>query len=72
MKVRYDKEAVVPYIEFKDTIVTTKGLDRDIGIDYDAGGEIAGIEALSASKRLSVKETPRRITPEDLIANDTF
>jgi uncharacterized protein YuzE len=68
MKVKYDKEADVLYIEFKDTTVTTKRLDQDIAVDYDADGEIAGIEVLSASKRILSKETPPRITLENIVA----
>jgi len=68
MKVKYDKEADVLYIEFKDTTVTTKRLDQDIAIDYDAKGEIVGIEILSASKRLLSKEMPPRVTLENVIA----
>lgn len=68
MKVKYDKEADVLYIEFKDTSVTTKRLDQDIAIDYDAEGEIAGIEVLSASKRLTSKEIPPRIILENVVA----
>ena len=52
MKIRYDKEGDVLYIEFKDTTVTSKRLDQDIAVDYDSSGLIAGIEVLSASKRL--------------------
>lgn len=68
MKVKYDEKADVLYIEFKDTTVTTKRLDQDIAIDYDAKGEIAGIEVLSASKRFKPKEKPPRITLENVIA----
>lgn len=67
MKVRYDKEADVLYIEIKDTTVTTKRLDQDIAVDYDASGEIAGIEVLSASKRLATKEELPRIALENVI-----
>ena len=52
MKIRYEKEGDVLYIEFKNTTVTTKRLDHDIAIDYDSNGTIAGIEVLSASNRL--------------------
>lgn len=52
MKIRYDDKGDVLYIEFKDTTVTTKRLDQDIAVDYGPDGSIAGIEVLSASKRL--------------------
>ena len=54
MKIRYDEEGDVLYIEFKDTTVTTKRLDQDIAVDYDSNGVIAGIEVLSAGKRLFI------------------
>jgi len=69
MKVRYDQEADVLYIEFKDTTVTTKRLDQDIAVDYDADGEIAGIEVLSASKHLKPKEMPPRIILENVVVD---
>ena len=56
MKVRYDPEADALYIEIKDTTVSTKRLDQDIAIDYDAEGQIAGIEILSAKDRVFGKE----------------
>jgi len=68
MKVRYDQEADVLYIEFKDTTVVTKRLDQDIAVDYDVDGEIAGIEVLSASNRLTPKEVPPRIILENIVA----
>ena len=49
MKIRYDEQGDVLYIEFKDCTVTTRRIDEDIAIDYDAEGHIAGIEVLSAS-----------------------
>ena len=52
MKVRYDPEADALYIEFKATTVTTKRLDQNIALDYDAEGQIAGIEILSARERV--------------------
>jgi len=67
MKIRYDKEADVLYIEFRDTTVTTRRLDDDIAIDYDEKGDIAGIEVLSASRRLMSQETPPRVILENLL-----
>lgn len=66
IKIKYDEEADVIYIEFKDAAVTTKRLDQDIAIDYDANGEIAGIEVLSASKRLTGKEKRPEIFLENI------
>jgi len=56
MKIRYDAQGDVLYIEFKNCSVTTKRIDEDIAIDYDADGHVAGIELLSAKERfLSTK-----------------
>ncbi len=52
MKVKYDSEADALYIELQATTVTTKRLDQDIAVDYDAEGHIAGIEILSARDRV--------------------
>ena len=51
MKIRYDATGDVLYIEFRDCTVTTKRIDEDVAIDYDADGHVAGIEILSASQR---------------------
>ena len=60
MKIIYDKITDTLYIEFKDTMVTTKRLDEDVALDYDAEGKLAGIEVLGASERLHFdKKTPR-------------
>jgi uncharacterized protein YuzE len=50
MKIKYDALGDVLYMEFKNCTVTTKRLDEDIAIDYDADGHVAGIEILSASE----------------------
>jgi len=66
MKIRYDKEGDVLYVEFTDASVTTKRLDQDIAVDYDAHGVIAGIEVLSASKRLFPSHRPPSVLLENL------
>jgi uncharacterized protein YuzE len=68
MKIRYDKEGDVLYVEFKDTSVTTKRLDQDIAVDYDAEGVIAGIEVLAASKRLFPRHRPPSVVLENIQA----
>ena len=68
MKVRYDPEADALYIELKATTVTTKRLDQDIAIDYDAEGRIAGIEILSAKERVFGETGQRRVLLENLQA----
>lgn len=68
MKVTYDLEADALYIEIKATTVTTKRLDQDIGIDYDAEGHIAGIEILSAKERVFGKDSRRLVRLENVEA----
>ena len=68
MKVKYDSEADALYIEIKDTTVTTKRLDQDISIDYDAEGRIAGIEILSAGERVFGGDKKRGVLLENLHA----
>jgi len=52
IRMRYDPETDALYVEFKHTTVTTKRLDQEVAIDYDAQGRIADIEILSARERL--------------------
>ena len=68
MKVKYDSEADALYIELEATTVTTKRLDQDIAVDYDAEGHIAGIEILSAKKRVFGGSEQRRVLLENLLA----
>jgi uncharacterized protein YuzE len=66
MKVKYDARADALYIELKATTVTTKRLDEDIAIDYDAEGHIAGIEILSASEWVFGGRKQRKVQLENL------
>jgi len=68
MKVRYDAEADALYIELKATTVTTKRLDQDIAVDYDAEGCIAGIEILSAQERVFGGTAQRQVRLENIRA----
>ena len=68
MKVSYDPEADALYIEIKATTATTKRLDQDIAIDYDADGRIAGIEILSAKERVFGKDDRRLVRLENVEA----
>ena len=68
MKVSYDPEADALYIEIKVTTATTKRLDQDIAIDYDADGRIAGIEILSAKERVFGKDDRRLVRLENVEA----
>ena len=60
MKITYDREVDALYICFKETTVTTKHLDDDIALDYDAANRLAGIEILNAAQRLDNPVTLRQ------------
>ena len=51
MRVTYDPEVDVLYIQFLDTKVTTGHVREGIAADYDADGRLAGIEILDTLKR---------------------
>ncbi len=57
MKITYDPEGDVLYIELRDA-VTTDSLDVEDGVtaELDADGHITGLEILDASKRLTPDE----------------
>ena len=62
MKLAYDKEADAVYITLKGHgIDHTERIGPDIAIDYGPDREIHGIEILSASKHLNLKEEPEVI-----------
>lgn len=61
MMIRYDAEVDALSIAFRDATVTTKHLAEGIAADYDAEGNLAGIEVLDAVKRFGGADTLRRI-----------
>jgi len=52
MRITYDPKVDALYIRFHETTVTTKHLGEGLAADYDAQGQLAGIEILGALKRL--------------------
>jgi len=56
MKVTYDKETDVLYIQFKTEQVTESDEDKsgEMIVDYAENGSIIGIEVLNASEKLSL------------------
>lgn len=53
MKVKYDREADVLYIQLSDApIIDSDEKRKGIVLDYDDEGRIVGIEILNASKNL--------------------
>ncbi|MBW4644122.1 MAG: DUF2283 domain-containing protein [Goleter apudmare HA4340-LM2] len=57
MKISYDAEVDALSITFCETTVTTQHLAEGIAADYDAEGQLAGIEILDAVKRFGGQET---------------
>lgn len=53
MKLTYDKETDIVYIKLSDRVVAESDEDKPgIIIDYDADGNVVGMEILDASKRM--------------------
>lgn len=53
MKVKYDKQADVLYIQLNDAAIAESDEERKgIILDYASDGKIVGIEILNASKNL--------------------
>ncbi len=53
MKLRYDPEVDVLSIVLSDSVVEESDADKPgVVLDYDAGGNVVGIEILDASKRM--------------------
>ena len=66
MRITYDPQVDALYIRFKETTVTTKHLTDGISADYDAQGQLAGIEILDALKRLGDKTALRKVILEEI------
>ena len=56
MNISYDPEVDALSIEFRPATVTTKELGEGIAVDYDAQGNLAGIEVLDACARFGGRE----------------
>jgi uncharacterized protein YuzE len=66
MKITYDPEVDVLYIQFLEATVTTEHLAEGIAADYDADGKLAGIEIVDALKRFGGPQTLRQVVLEDV------
>ena len=66
MKITYDAEVDVLYIQFVDATVTTKHLADGLAADYDASGRLAGIEILDALQRFRDPRVLRQVILEDV------
>ena len=65
MKITYDGDVDTLYIRFVETTVTTKHVAEGLAADYDANGNLAGIEVLDATKSLG-PDSLRQITLENI------
>lgn len=53
MKIKYDKETDILYIQFSDAPIAESDEEKQgLILDYDAQANIVGIELLEASKKL--------------------
>jgi YD repeat-containing protein len=66
MKITYDAEVDVLYIQFVDANVTTEHLADGIAADYDESGRLAGIEILDALQRFRDPRVLRQVILEDI------
>lgn len=66
MKIRYDAEVDALSIIFRETTVTTQELAEGITGEYDARGELVGLEILDAARRLGDTSALGEVTLEGL------
>jgi uncharacterized protein YuzE len=66
MRIRYDPEVDALSIIFRETTVTTAPLAEGIAAEYDADGQLVGLEILDAIKRFGGRETLRQVVLEGL------
>ena len=66
MRITYDPEVDALYIRFQEATVTTKHLEEGIALDYDADGNLAGIEILDALKKLGNLDALKKVTLENI------
>ena len=66
MKISYDAEVDALSIVFKETTVTTEHLAEGIAADFDANGNLAGLEILDASKRLGGHTSLQQVVTEGI------
>ena len=66
MRIRYDAEADALSITFRDTTVTTAELADGIAAEYDAQGELVGLEVLDAARRFGDPSILRQVILEGI------
>ena len=66
MKITYDPSVDALYISFKDATVRTEHWAEGIAADFDAEGQLAGLEVLDASKVFGDLKTMKHLSFEEL------
>ena len=57
MKIEYSKDADAIYVYFKeDMVASSKEIEDGVVIDFDAKGQLIGIEVLDVSQRFSLSD----------------
>ena len=57
MKIEYSKEADAIYVYFKEEYVSkSKEIEDGVVVDFDANGQLIGIEVLAVSQRFSLSD----------------
>jgi uncharacterized protein YuzE len=64
MRISYDPEVDALSISFRETTVTTQDLAEGIAAEYDAQGQLVGLEILDASKRFGDPSTLQQVILE--------
>jgi uncharacterized protein YuzE len=72
VKITYDARVDALYIRFLDTPVTTKNVSEGVAFDYDADGQLAGIEVLEAGVRIGDREALRSAVLEELDSGSRY
>jgi uncharacterized protein YuzE len=66
VKIRYDADVDVLSIIFREATVISRDLTEGVAGEYDAHGQLVGVEILDASRRLGDAATLREVTLEGL------
>ncbi len=64
MRISYDSEVDALSITFRETTVTTRDLGEGIAAEFDADGQLVGLEILDAVKRMGGDDTLRQVILE--------
>lgn len=64
MRISYDPEVDALCISFRDTTVTTQELADGIAAEYDAHGQLVGLEILDVAKRFGDASTLQQVILE--------